>query len=128
METVIETKTEMLPCELTDSEVMHRGQQAAKLFADRDAIETRLAGHKSVAKQQLEAIEDETAVLMRQIRTRLEDRKVPVIQRENFDDVTTPVVETVRIDTGEVIRTRPMTYDERQGKLVGIATPLRQEA
>jgi hypothetical protein len=128
MEIQIETKTESLPCDLTDGELLSRGQQVAELAAKKAEIEDLLADQKQTAKVDLGIIETLAASVLREIRTRKQYRDVPCMMRENFDDPTLPMIETVRLDTGEIVRTRPMTYDERQGKLVGIATPLRQEA
>lgn len=116
-------KTEMLPCLLTESEVRERGESAAALHAERKRIEEALEGEKTEAKSKLKTIDLEMGLLMHQIRTKHEDREVAVIYRENLDDATDPRIETVRTDTGELVRSRPMTLDERQGKLL----PLRAD-
>lgn len=117
-ETHEKVRIERLPCQLTPDEVRARGEKAAMLYAERDEVEQDYERAKEIRKERIGSIDSRISQHMQEVRTRQEHRDVRVVDRENFDDKHNPQVETVRLDTGELVRSRPMTDLERQGKLL----------
>jgi hypothetical protein len=102
---------EYLPCELTPEECHARGDEIAKLVGDyeRDAADKK----ESVAawNHKLETISVREAKLAKEMREGIEYRLVGVSQER--DELQKAIV-IVRLDTGERVRSRPMTEDEKQ--------------
>ena len=106
--------TEILPCKLTGEEIQAKAQIAARRLAERDTLEDQLSTVKSEFKAKLEDIDAEVRETMRHVREGAIERSVQV---ETLMDWKSNSVTTVRLDTGEVIRTRAMTPEERQTRL-----------
>lgn len=104
-------RTERLPCDLTPDEVRHRGEQLAEVESDLELLELdrkdAMDGFKT-SKKESERRRDE---LVEQIRGRSESRDVRV--KDQLDSNQQEMV-TVRLDTGEEVRRRPLTDHERQ--------------
>ena len=112
------TYTETLPCQLTNGEVMQRGQDAGRAQLERDIREGTRVDEQKQAKREIEVLEAKIHKLLTEARTRTEHREVEVVDRE---DLTNDVMDTVRIDTGETVRQRPLRPDERQTRLFEIS-------
>lgn len=112
---------ETLPCELTEYEVAERAKTLAELHAKQDKLEVEKKAVVDDFKGKLDHVERDMKILARQVRDRSEHRDVEVDER--LDDIRF-VIETFRLDTGEIIRSRPMTQDEKteamQASLPGI--------
>lgn len=110
-----------LPCPLSDAEVAERAHTMAKLVAEEQAVEVQKKAAADEFKERLEHIGGNIRRLARQVRERSEDRAIEVDFQH--DDVRF-AVDTIRLDTGEIIGSRPMTEDEKkeaiQGRLPGI--------
>ena len=104
-------KTERLPCELTDDEVRAKGEQIAQLIGEIQDAEVAMKAQAEEAKDNIKGLKARTSALSSEVRTRREYRSVEV--RESFDWGNRRV-EVIRLDTGEVIRTRETTEAERQ--------------
>jgi hypothetical protein len=109
--------TRMLKCKLTEEEWNER----ANLLAEEHQRGQRLdAEHKLVAKlhnQRMGVVKDNVERLSSALRLREEERMVQCEDRRDEDKL---LIDTVRLDTGEVIGTRPMTAEERQVALPGV--------
>jgi hypothetical protein len=114
MSTDTQRYTETLPVKLTESEALERADVSARLQQERDAIE---AAMKADAAQRKADIQEKDAAMRRlaeEIRQRRTYRAVDCERRFDYSDGK---VREVRLDTGEIISERDMTYDERQRKL-----------
>lgn len=103
-----------LPCKLTESELKDFGRRLAVKCEDINAEESRQKDHKSEMKARLDGMESERAQLAIVVRRQEEQRDVEC--DETFDYEAGKVFIT-RNDTGEEIRNRPMTTEERQQPL-----------
>lgn len=79
-----------------------------------DKIDAELAVAKVTAKAAKEPITARIGELKAQVTTKKEHR---LVDCEESKDFKRNMVEVVRIDTGEVVDSRPMTPDERQEEL-----------
>lgn len=111
---ILGRRTESLSCTLTPDEIRERGERAATIQHERDVLESRRQASNKALKLEIDDADMDIRRLLGEVRTRCTDRLVEVIDRRNDDELT---IETVRIDTGEVARSRPMTANERQVKL-----------
>ncbi len=105
---------ESLPVVLTQDEIRHRGEALAAALSKITEIDSTLQVAKERAKGAKEPVNKEIAKLTRQIRSRKEDRSVECITVKDFRQ---HCAETIRQDTGEVVRTRPLTAQEMQTKM-----------
>lgn len=105
---------EMLPCALTDAEMIARGEQlsAALSVVDDIASERKKAndGFKARTELQMERVRE----LQKAIDTKAEERSVECI--ESFE-LRLGCARTVRVDTGEYIRERALRSSELQPEL-----------
>lgn len=115
----VKINTESLPVPLTHDELRQRGEKLASLLADRRRIEADLVKAKTATKSKLEQLDAEAMSVEEQIRERSERRPVEVM---DLLDVERKVINRVRMDTGEVIYTRPAKFDDLQPEL-----PLAEE-
>lgn len=106
-----------LPVQLTNDERMARAMTAAQLQAEYGEVESRKKDTTRELGQRLKALRTDVEKALIAARTGKETQSVQIEDRRNEERRT---IETVRLDTGEVIDSRPMTIEERQGKLFGI--------
>lgn len=110
---VLGTDERPLYCDLTPDELRERGDQLAVLMGEIDHEREEI---KETVKELKQALAEKTlraAKLAGTIRMRREERAVTIETRA----ITGGVAQEIRTDTGEVIRTRPMTEAERQRML-----------
>lgn len=117
----MDSKTMLLPVKLAESDVAVRAQELATAICNRGEAEDRLDNLVEASKASKKEVESEIAEhgsearrLARIVRERKEDRDIPV--RDDFDHAA-GVVNTIRVDTSEVVGTRGMTFEERQRPL-----------
>jgi hypothetical protein len=107
-------QTESLPCRLTDAEVMDRTRKLLDVLSEEDRLELE---KKSFAERHKEAVTIVTAKA-RELRgivsSRIEYREVEVAESPDYKR---GIVEVIRIDTSEIVRTRQMSSEERQSPL-----------
>ncbi len=106
--------TKLLPVKLTEEELTLKRDQLADKIYEGKSLDADLARVKADYKSRMEANKSEIEHLAGAIRDKEEMRNVQIIERR--DDILRRI-ETVRIDTGEVVELRPMTISEMQGKL-----------
>ena len=107
-------ESETLPCPLTDDEWAERSDHCARLLAERDTFAAQAKADAKENKDELAKMDESIRELSKEIRDRRTWRDVQV---RTSPDYAEGVMQTVRCDTGEVIRTRPLTLDEKQQKL-----------
>lgn len=105
------TEDRELPCSLTDDELLAKGNALATTLNEIDAEEDAQATTKAEMKKRLENLHDTANRVRRQIVERREFRMIPVDVM--LEDIGKGLVTEVRKDTGEAIRERFMTDDER---------------
>lgn len=115
------SETQSLPCPLTESEIAARSDELAKQVGQLVEIERAKKLANSEFKEKQTVASTAAKALAKQVRDRAEMRDVEIEYRP--DDIRF-CVDTIRLDTGEVVYSRPMTSDEahdaRQAKLPGI--------
>ncbi len=105
---------EKLGCELTREEQLAKGSEMALLLKQ---LDEREAEAKSVAdnfKRDLKKLERTIGDRAEEVRTGVEHRLVECTERGRFRE---GLVDVIRTDTGEIVRTRPMTESEKQQPL-----------
>jgi hypothetical protein len=104
------TEGKMLRVPLTDEEVRQRGELLAKACQDLEELKGAQKEEKELMKIALQRAEGDISRLVTQVRDRAETRHVQVEMRIN---IGLGIVEEVRLDTGEVVRTRDATQDDK---------------
>jgi len=99
---------------LTVEELKARAESAAQTQAELDAAEEEEKTHRAQHKATMERHETNLRFALLAIRTGTELRPVDVIDRKDFKK---GVLETVRTDTGSIVRDRPLSESERQPDL-----------
>jgi hypothetical protein len=103
--------TKPMPVRLTDAEVLKYGRDAARAVADRTRIEAEFDSVKADYKSK---IGEQTAIIGKlspRIHSGIETRDVECEEVRNW---TKGTVTVTRLDTGEVVESRPMREDEKQ--------------
>ena len=115
---------EMLRCALTDEEVATRADRCARVVKERDEAETTRKNVNKAMKKAIDDLDLEIRALAYEVRDRAAYREVNCLDRENHEAGT---METVRLDTGEVVRDRPLTAAERQLSILPPEEPVRRK-
>jgi hypothetical protein len=101
----------LLPCVLSDAELQAKGEE----LAEAELARQRLVAEKKAASDAFkEPIAEQVELVTRlskEISEECEMRDVQVNWRPDFDN---GVVDCVRVDTGEVVESRPMVDSDRQ--------------
>lgn len=105
---------ELLPCQLTEREKLSKGQELVARLGEKEELEERMKSAASAFKRQITVKDEESRKLSGEIRTGIEHRQIECRVIASFAQNS---VETMRMDTGEVIRSRAMLPEERQGAL-----------
>ena len=108
------SETRTLPCRLSQEELLDRGHELAKVSQDVDAEEDRQTQVKAELKATMAELEARRAKLSSTVYRQEEYREVKC---DTIGDTRRGVVDVVRHDTGEVVTSRAMTDEERQGAL-----------
>ncbi len=110
MATIRWTESRFLRVPLTEDEQRERGQQLARAFQELGDAETTHKTEKDRMKDVEGRIAGHISKLATIVREGFEERSVPVEMRI---DVGLGMVEEIRTDTGEVVRTREATRDDK---------------
>lgn len=105
---------EKLPCELTRDEKLMKADQMAECLKMRAEVELEAQTVAGTFKRRLKELDRDIGDRAEEVRSGVEYRPVECAMRDRFRDNQ---VDTVRLDTGEIVRSRPMTITERQGSL-----------
>ena len=110
----INRRHEELSCDLGNDEIRERGQEAARKQEARDHEERNRVSEQKLRKGNIDAYDAQIRHLLSEVRSKSTRRTVEVVDRANYE---TNIMETARLDTGELIRRRPLTVDEQQPNL-----------
>jgi len=107
---------EYLKCLLTEKEKTELSAKIAKAISDRTSAEAKLKEVSASIKAQIAQLDAEISEKALQINNGYEYRNVECRMDKDY---RLGSVTITRLDTGEVIRERPMTAEERQMELLG---------
>ena len=107
---------EYLKCQLTEKEKTELSAKIAKAISDRASAEAKLKEVSASIKAQIAQLDAEISEKALQINNGYEYRNVECRMDKDY---RLGSVSITRLDTGEVIRERPMTAEERQMELPG---------
>ncbi len=107
---------EYLKCQLTEKEKTELSSKIAKAISDRASAEGKLKEVSTSIKAQIAQLDAEISEKALQINNGYEYRNVECRMDKDY---RLGSVTITRLDTGEVIRERPMTAEERQMELPG---------
>ncbi len=102
---------EYLKCLLTEKEKTELSARIAKAISDKASIEARLKEVTASLKAEIAKCDAEIADAALQINTGSQYKNVDCQIERNYRLGTVTIT---RLDTGEIIRERPMTAEERQ--------------
>jgi hypothetical protein len=111
---ILATKTNELPCPLTEPELREAGKRLAHLEGDLAAQTAREKDVKDDLKSKRSALEMQISMLANTIRAGLVYRPTPVRVEADYEE---NVVREIREDTGETVSTRPVNEQDRQATL-----------
>jgi len=103
-------ETRFLNVPLTPDELRQRGEQLANLVKDRDELALEQKKQKDGMKEDMEGVEGRIRHLALIINDRVEERSVQVELRYS---TVLHLIEEVRTDTGEIVKTRQPTADDK---------------
>ncbi len=106
--------TQSLPVRLTTDELLMRSDELAQKIRERDDTERAMKSAQGIAKRKIDTLELDITRLADVVRERKEDRPVEVTEVKNWLRLT---MDTVRIDTGELVGSRSMSAYERNEAL-----------
>lgn len=112
----IKTKktTEFLKCILTEEEKRERAEKMALLVSQINDSEAQLKSVQTQIKSEIAKCEADMATCSEQYRSGYEMRRVECEEEHDFIERT---VTLIRQDTGEIVKTRVMTPEERQEEM-----------
>jgi hypothetical protein len=108
---LLKTFSKLLACKLTDDELLRYGGELGSVIQDIAEEEDRQASLKQELKARLAGLEAKRTELATKLVRREELRDVEVQPERNY---SASRYYEVRLDTGEVIRERPLSAEERQ--------------
>lgn len=116
--------TQSLPVRLTTDELLLRSDELAKALRERDDVERAMKSAQGHAKTKIAAIETTINRLAEVVRERSENRPVEVTEVRNWYRLT---MDTCRVDTGEIVASRAMSYSDRNATLFADDPPQHVE-
>ena len=107
----IEKSKELLKCFLTEAELRTQADTMAQSLSQIQSLESDLKSLRKQIESDIAAAEGALNSAVEKFRSGWEMRSIDCEIRKDFE---TNTVLTVRLDTGEIIRQRAMTAEERQ--------------
>ncbi len=105
---------ETLPVALTDDELIHRGNSLAEIMATIDALEHDKKTSAAEFKLKIDEQTEIATQIARNIRSKSEMR---LVECEDQYDYSARRINRVRVDTGEIVNSRPMGMEDIQGQV-----------
>lgn len=105
-------KTEQLPCELTQTELVAKGEQLTDTLRALDKLEDDKRAFGEKHKRAVATVETARDSLATEITEKTEYRQVEVMESPDYKRGT---VSVIRLDNSTLVRERPMTEVERKG-------------
>jgi hypothetical protein len=102
--------TRMLPVRLNEEELLTKASLLSTKVHELAIEEDDQKDAKAAMKKRLDDLNREITDVARIVREKVEPRPVEVHESKNY---ARRIVEIVRVDTGEVVDSRPMTEQER---------------
>lgn len=99
---------------LTSEELLHRGNELSRRLEEIDALKGEAKSAAETFKGQIEERQADVLRLRSAIRSGREHREVQCTWERDDEKLTMALR---RLDTSEVVESRPMTAEERQEKL-----------
>ena len=109
-------ETRLLVCDLTEDEISERAKQLAVSKGEMEQHQLHAKEIKADLKKKGEQLRAQISQLARACREGKEEREIVCELLYDEDELT---VDVVRVDTGQVVSSRPMTDDERQTLIPG---------
>jgi len=109
--------TELLPCVLTEAELLTFGEELGSVIQDMATEEDRQTSMKQELKARITKLESERTILATKITRKEELRDVSVEAQKDFHSNTHKVI---RLDTGELVRERQLHPDEYQEEMKAV--------
>lgn len=106
--------TKKLPVQLSNDEIRLKGQDLSRKLQELEDVDEARKEAMRDYKDRIDALKGESRRLAHIVTEGKEPREVPCETVRNDDNGT---IELVRLDTVEVIDSRPMTPEERQRPL-----------
>jgi len=103
-----------LKCKLTEIEVTQRGEKLAAKLGEKAELEREMKDEQARRKLVIAEVTKEIGQLAVEVHERAAERPVRCTWSK---DSTRVWAELVRDDTGEIVESRPLTPEERQGAL-----------
>lgn len=110
----LKTITKLLPCKLTEIELLNYGNELALTVQNIGTEEERQASLKQELKARLTALESKRSEIASKVARKEEYRDVEV---EPMLDFLTEHYKEIRTDTGELVYERPINEHERQEQM-----------
>lgn len=110
---------------LGDVEVRLKGEELAKLQLKKALLKAELKAEQADVRADVKRIDDQIHELSRNVSSKTELRAVECDIRRNEE---ARLIETIRLDSGEQVDSRPMTPAERQTKLFDVKTKAAEAA
>ncbi len=104
------SETMSLPVHLNEQELIIKGNELSVLLQDLDDVETRKKDANTAFKGEIDKLSDQVQRLAKIVREKKEYREVEVTDCRNEDRLT---MDTIRLDTGEVVSYRELRGHER---------------
>lgn len=108
-----------LPVKLTEEDRLARAKDAAAKSAEYRELEADKKAATRDYSDRMKTLRVEWDALSDSVRTGIEHQPVEIVERRNEER---GLIETVRVDTYEVIESRAMTVTERQVEMFGADT------
>lgn len=114
-----------LPCDLQQEEYETKSHDLAGLCQEINAKKAAASFAAKQAKEEIEKMEERRQRLAEIVRSKQEYRSVECVERFDYVD---RLARTVRLDTGETVKTRAMELHEYQEQMDLHATPISDKA
>jgi len=99
-----------LPVKLSEQELIIKGNELSVHIQDLDVVELQKKTANSGFKDEIDKLTEKISGLAKIVREKKEYREVEVADQKNMDRMT---MDTVRLDTGEVVSYRELKGHER---------------
>jgi len=106
-----EIRTLQLPVKLTQEEMLQRGERMGIVIHELNEIEVKRKAAADSFKTDRERLEEERQLLGSELKNKA---KIVDVEVKSRPDWTNGKIETVRLDSMEVVAVRDMTASERQ--------------
>lgn len=115
---------EQVQCVMTDAERIAKGEQLARMAFEMGDLEEAKAAAGRDFTNRIKCLKTEQGKLADEVRSGAELRDVECAEKPDWKQ---HIVTIVRCDTGEIVRTRPMTPSERQLRFDALSARVKDE-